>query len=181
MHSSIRFIILIFIISFIISCAGRQYTTSDSSPIPFGVNAILIEIDTNEKEEVFRKAQDHLIQNGYEIDQIIEEKQLIVTSFKDLEQNNKVLRRLLFLNARIINIEDKSFLIFTGEYRGGGSMGLTQSNIDSSEPAYLLEDMWTGYRKIYHPRFSGPNERIAWEELLRVAETFDQNLGFATL
>ena len=181
MHPSNRYLILIFIISFIISCAGRQYTTPEGSPIPFGVNAILIEIDTNHKEDIFQKAKDHLVESGYEIDQINEEKQLIVTSFKDVEHKNEVLRRLLFLNARVINVDDNYFILFTGEYRGGGSMGITQSYFGSSEPAYILEDNWTGYRKIYHPKFSGPNERIAWEELLRVAESFDKNLGFVTL
>lgn len=181
MRLSIRYLILIFIFSFMISCAGKQYTTSEGTPIPYGVNAILIEIDTNEKEDVFQKAQKHLVENGYEIDQIIEEDLLIVTSFKDLIHNDEVLRRLLFLNARIINIEDKSFLIFTGEFRGGGSMGINQTYFGSSEPAYILEDKWSGYRKIYHPKFSGPNERIARGELLRVAESFDKNPGFATL
>lgn len=75
-----------------------------------------------------------MVENGYEIDQIIEEKQLIVTSFKDLEYNNENLRRLLFLNARVINVDDKYFLLFTGEYRGGGSMGITQSYFGSSKP-----------------------------------------------
>lgn len=181
MDNFLRYILLIFLFNFFISCAGHQYSTSDGESIPFGVNAVLIEIESDDKVEVLQKAQNHLIENGYEIDQIIEEEFLVVTSFKNVRHKDEELRRLLFLNARIINVDDKNFLLFTGEYRGGGSIGIGFTDIGSSGPSYILEDKWRGYRKIYHPKYSGPNERIAWEELLRVAESFNGNLGFATL
>ncbi len=175
-----KYILVLLVACLFISCAGPQYSTSDSQPIPFGVNAALIEISPEEKEETLQKAHDHLVENGYEIDQFIEEEQLIVTSFKDVKNKGKNIARLLFLNARIIDADDKTFLLFTGEYRGGGSMGSAQTDI-GSEPAYVLEDNWGETRKIYHPKYSGPHERIAWEEFLRVAHNFNGNLGFATL
>jgi hypothetical protein len=171
---------IFFITGFFISCAGPQYTDSNGKLIPFGVNSILIDITEEEKELVMSHIKDHLIEMGYEIDHTDHDELLIVTDYMDLEYRGSKIHRLLYLNIRVVDVEDRSFLLFTGHYRGGGSYDTKQTDLGFTVPVYVLEDR-KGYNRIYHPKYSGPNERIAWEEFLQVAKSFHSDLNFATL
>ena len=147
------------IIIIIMGCSGTQDLAPDGSPIPIGVNTIIIQIEES-PEDAFIAIGRHLIQEGFSIESSSDQFLTLKTSYSSASGGSLSIATDVSITASVI---DDHILLY-GTTRQGLQLGTTN----------------LGEMRIEHRGQSGSLIRNAWDKLYQLAQSFSENLRFET-
>lgn len=154
----------IVISTIILSCSGPQTLTTDGKPVPYRVNTIYIPIN-GDKTEAFDNFSNHLLINGYSIENMNERLLTLRTHYKSAAKRGSDMSTDVALTVSAVEVNEKPVIMLFGSFRQGMRLP-TAPNLGES--------------RIYHFGQTGSMARVAWNEMYNIASTFSQNLIFDT-
>lgn len=149
----------------VVGCAGTQDLAPDGTPIPIGVNTIIIHSAESQETE-FQNIGSHLIQKGYTIRNSSPEFFTLSTEFKNASRRGSDMATDVSISASVIQQDGETKIILNGQHRQG--MRISRNAADLGE------------NTIVHSGQSGSLVRVAWNELYQLAQSFSENLSFET-